>query len=120
MTEKKQLFLNLFEMACVSHITHGLWPLPGNNRHRFDELSYWLELAQLLEHGGFDGVFLADVVGAYDDQASKELKREVTGYTVQVQIAQGTADSDTQENLRKDHDDVVAKYDAFRAAAACK
>jgi FMN-dependent oxidoreductase (nitrilotriacetate monooxygenase family) len=66
MPEKKQLFLNLFEMACVSHITHGLWPLPGNQRHRFDELGYWLELAQLLEDGGFDGVFLADVVGAYD------------------------------------------------------
>lgn len=66
MAEKKQLFLNLFEMACVSHITHGLWPLPGNQRHRFDELTYWTELAELLEDGGFDGVFLADVIGAYD------------------------------------------------------
>jgi len=66
MTEPKQLFLNLFEMACVSHITHGLWPLPENNRHRFADLDYWVELAQILEHGGFDGVFLADVVGAYD------------------------------------------------------
>ena len=66
MTERKQLFLNLFEMACVSHITHGLWPLPGNNRERFADLDYWTELAQILEHGGFDGVFLADVIGAYD------------------------------------------------------
>lgn len=66
MTEKKQLFLNLFEMACVSHITHGLWSLPDNNRHRFAEIEYWVELAQLLEEGGFDGVFLADVIGAYD------------------------------------------------------
>ncbi|MEJ3403270.1 NtaA/DmoA family FMN-dependent monooxygenase [Rathayibacter sp. YIM 133350] len=66
MTEKKQLILNLFEMACISHITHGLWPLPGNNRHRFDELEYWTELAEILEHGGFDAVFLADVIGAYD------------------------------------------------------
>lgn len=66
MTERKQLFVNLFEMACVSHITHGLWPLPGNNRERFADLDYWLELAQLLEHGGFDGIFLADVIGAYD------------------------------------------------------
>ncbi|KQR51942.1 monooxygenase [Leifsonia sp. Leaf336] len=65
-TEPKQLFVNLFEMACVSHITHGLWPLPGNNRERFADLDYWLELAQLLEHGGFDGIFLADVIGAYD------------------------------------------------------
>lgn len=66
MPERKQLFLNLFEMACVSHITHGLWPLPGNNRERFADLDYWTELAQILEHGGFDGVFLADVIGAYD------------------------------------------------------
>ncbi|WP_426623010.1 NtaA/DmoA family FMN-dependent monooxygenase [Leifsonia sp. McL0607] len=65
-TEPKQLFVNLFEMACVSHIAHGLWPLPGNNRERFADLDYWLELAQLLEHGGFDGIFLADVIGAYD------------------------------------------------------
>jgi FMN-dependent oxidoreductase (nitrilotriacetate monooxygenase family) len=66
MAERKQLFVNLFEMACVSHITHGLWPLPGNNRERFADIDYWLELAQILEHGGFDGIFLADVVGAYD------------------------------------------------------
>ncbi|BCJ48109.1 hypothetical protein GCM10010168_24690 [Actinoplanes ianthinogenes] len=71
------------------------------------------------------GNAFADAVGAYDDQAAKELKREITGYDVQVliaqaQIAQGTADSATRENLKKDHDDVVAKYDAFRAAASCE
>jgi len=65
-TEPKKLVLNLFEMACVSHITHGLWSLPGNNRHRFADLDYWTELAGLLEDGGFDAVFLADVIGAYD------------------------------------------------------
>ncbi len=63
---KKQLHVNLFEMNCVSHIIHGLWVHPTNNRHRFNELSYWTELAQLLEYGTFDGVFLADVIGAYD------------------------------------------------------
>ncbi|MES1169402.1 MAG: NtaA/DmoA family FMN-dependent monooxygenase, partial [Leifsonia sp.] len=30
------------------------------------DLDYWTELAQILEHGGFDGIFLADVIGAYD------------------------------------------------------
>ena len=63
---KKKLILNLFEMNCVSHITHGLWPLPENNRHRFNDIDYWIELAQLLESGGFDAVFLADVIGTYD------------------------------------------------------
>lgn len=66
MTEPKKLILNLFEMNTVSHITHGLWRLPENNRHRHGEIAYWQELAQIIEDGGFDGVFLADVVGAYD------------------------------------------------------
>ncbi len=66
MPDKKRLILNLFEMNTPSHITHGLWRLPGNNRERFNDIDYWIELAQLLEDGGFDGVFLADVVGAYD------------------------------------------------------
>lgn len=62
----KQLHVNLFEMNCVSHIVHGLWVHPDNNRHRFNDLDYWTELAQLLEYGTFDGVFLADVIGTYD------------------------------------------------------
>ncbi len=66
MTERKKLILNLFEMNTVSHITHGLWTLPGNNRERYADIAYWTELAELLEDGGFDGVFLADVIGAYD------------------------------------------------------
>jgi FMN-dependent oxidoreductase (nitrilotriacetate monooxygenase family) len=65
-TLPKQLHVNLFEMNCVSHIVHGLWVHPENNRHRFNDLDYWTELAQLLEYGTFDGVFLADVIGTYD------------------------------------------------------
>ncbi len=64
--QPKRLILNLFEMNCVSHITHGLWRLPDNNRERFNDIEYWTELARLLEDGGFDAVFLADVVGTYD------------------------------------------------------
>ncbi|NMA76393.1 MAG: NtaA/DmoA family FMN-dependent monooxygenase [Actinomycetales bacterium] len=62
----KPLILNLFEMNCVGHITHGLWRLPGNSRHRYTDLSYWTELARIAESGGFTAIFLADVVGAYD------------------------------------------------------
>lgn len=64
--EPKQLHVNLFEMNCVSHIVHGMWVHPDNNRHRFNDLDFWTELAELCEHGAFDAVFLADVVGAYD------------------------------------------------------
>lgn len=64
--DKKQLHVNLFEMNCVSHITHGMWTHPENNRHRFNDLDFWTELAALLEYGTFDAMFLADVIGAYD------------------------------------------------------
>ena len=63
---KKKLHVNLFEMNTVSHIVHGQWVNPTNNRHRFNDLSFWTEAAQLCEHGAFDAIFLADVVGAYD------------------------------------------------------
>ncbi|WP_026550112.1 LLM class flavin-dependent oxidoreductase [Arthrobacter sp. Br18] len=62
----KKIAFNLFEMNCVGHISHGLWVHPENNRHRFNDLDFWVEQAKLLEAGLFDTVFLADVVGAYD------------------------------------------------------
>ena len=36
-------------------------PLAGYNR-----LDYWIDLANTLERGRFDGLFLADVLGVYD------------------------------------------------------
>ncbi|MEK6343618.1 MAG: NtaA/DmoA family FMN-dependent monooxygenase [Curtobacterium sp.] len=62
----KRLLLNVFEMNCVGHITHGLWRLPGNQRHRYTDIRYWTELARTAEAGQFDAVFIADVLGAYD------------------------------------------------------
>jgi FMN-dependent oxidoreductase (nitrilotriacetate monooxygenase family) len=62
----KQLIVNVFEMNTPGHITHGLWRQSGNNRERYTDIEYWTELARLAELGGFDAIFLADVVGAYD------------------------------------------------------
>ena len=62
----KQLNVNLFEMNCVGHIMHGFWVHPDNNRHRFNDLDFWIETAQMAEHGTLDAVFLADVIGTYD------------------------------------------------------
>ncbi|MDG6094343.1 NtaA/DmoA family FMN-dependent monooxygenase [Acetobacter sp. AN02] len=63
---RKTLHVNLFEMACVSHIVHGMWRAPGNNRHRFGEMAFWLDIARRAESAGVDAIFLADVVGVYD------------------------------------------------------
>ncbi len=64
--EKKQILLNAFNMNCIGHINHGLWTHPRDNSTRFNTLEYWTELAQLLERGLFDGLFIADIVGVYD------------------------------------------------------
>ncbi len=63
---KKKILLNAFNMNCVGHINHGLWTHPRDTSNQYKTLEYWTELAQLLERGLFDGLFLADIVGVYD------------------------------------------------------
>ena len=70
--DKKPLHVNLFEMASVVHHATGLWAEPNDQRGRIDEIGFWTELAQLLEHGTFDCLFLADVLGAYDHNGLAE------------------------------------------------
>ncbi len=62
----RQLLLNAFEMASPGHIAHGLWTHPRDRASSYIDLDYWIGLAQTLERGKFDGLFLADVVGIYD------------------------------------------------------
>jgi len=64
--QNKQIRLNAFNMNCVGHIHHGLWKHPRDNSVDYHKPEYWVELAQLLERGLFDAVFLADIVGVYD------------------------------------------------------
>ncbi|WP_338800522.1 LLM class flavin-dependent oxidoreductase [Pseudomonas sp. RSB 5.4] len=65
-TAKKKILLNAFNMNCIGHINHGLWTHPRDTSTRYNTLEYWTELAQLLERGLFDGLFIADIVGVYD------------------------------------------------------
>ncbi|WP_461611056.1 LLM class flavin-dependent oxidoreductase [Cytobacillus kochii] len=63
----KQIQLNAFEMAGAMHNSHGLWKHPQSKRHlHYNDLSYWTDLAKLLERGKFDALFFADVAGVYD------------------------------------------------------
>ena len=56
---------NLFEMNCVSHISHGLWSTPTHPPPL--QRPGLLGGAGPAPRGGtFDAVFLADVIGAYD------------------------------------------------------
>ena len=62
----RQIRFNAFDMNCVAHQSSGMWRHPLDQSWRYKDLSYWTELAQLLERGRFDGIFIADVLGTYD------------------------------------------------------
>ncbi len=61
-----ELLLNAFSMNCVGHLSPGLWTHPEDRSTDYTSLAHWTGLARLLERGLFDGIFLADVLGAYD------------------------------------------------------
>ena len=61
-----EIRLNAFEMNCVAHQSPGLWRHPRDRSRDYKRLRYWIELAQTLERGLFDGLFIADVLGVYD------------------------------------------------------
>ncbi len=67
MPEKKRLILNAFAMNTASHIVHGLWKHPETRQRNFDDLDVWVDLVKTLEKGKFDTLFLADVIGLYND-----------------------------------------------------
>lgn len=64
--DRKKILLNAFNMNCIGHINHGLWAHPQDTSTQYNTIEYWTALAQLLERGLFDGLFIADIVGVYD------------------------------------------------------
>jgi FMN-dependent oxidoreductase (nitrilotriacetate monooxygenase family) len=62
----REIRLNAFDMNCVGHIQHGMWAHPRDRSMRYTDLEHWVSLAQTLERGLFDGLFLADILGVYD------------------------------------------------------
>ncbi len=57
---------NAFAMNTVGHQSPGLWTHPRDRSSEYTDLAFWTDLAQLLERGCFDGLFIADVMGVYD------------------------------------------------------
>ena len=62
----REIRFNAFDMNCVGHIQQGLWTHPRDRSSEYRDIHYWTRLAQTLEAGLFDGIFFADVLGAYD------------------------------------------------------
>ncbi|OJJ36966.1 hypothetical protein ASPWEDRAFT_108617 [Aspergillus wentii DTO 134E9] len=67
MTEpKKQIILNAFVMNTPGHLSPGLWRHPRNKTSQYKKLSFWTDLAQLLDKANFHAMFIADTLGPYD------------------------------------------------------
>jgi len=64
--QARQIRFNAFQMNTVGHQSPGLWTHARDTSHRYTDPQHWTELAQLLERGRFDAIFLADVLGVYD------------------------------------------------------
>jgi FMN-dependent oxidoreductase (nitrilotriacetate monooxygenase family) len=63
---QREILFNAFDMNCVAHQSPGLWRHPEDHARDYNTLGYWTGLAQTLEEGLFDGLFIADVLGPYD------------------------------------------------------
>jgi FMN-dependent oxidoreductase (nitrilotriacetate monooxygenase family) len=59
----KQLGLGLFDNPQANSSGTATWRHPASERHRFDDLDYWLDLARVCEEARFDFLFLADAWG---------------------------------------------------------
>lgn len=67
-TEKaqRQILLSAFDMHTPTHQNPGAWTDPSDEAINYNTLEYWINTAKLLERGGFDCLFIADVLGLYD------------------------------------------------------
>jgi len=80
----KQIRLNAFDMNCIGHQSPGLWTHPRDRADSYNTLTYWTDLARTLERGGFDAIFIADVLGIYD--VYKGSGRTALEHAVQVPV----------------------------------
>lgn len=80
----KKISFNAFEMNCIVHQSPGLWRHPQDRSVEYKDLEYWTDLAQILERGFFDGIFIADVLGIYDVY-HQSAKHALTG-AIQVPV----------------------------------
>jgi hypothetical protein len=62
----KKMLINAFDMCTVGHLSPGQWKNPKDKSATKRKLSYWIDLAKLLERGGINALFLADTYGGYD------------------------------------------------------
>ncbi len=59
----KDLLIGAFEVNGPNIASQGLWAMPDHATYRYTDLDHWVNLAKMLDEGGFDFLFLADTYG---------------------------------------------------------
>ena len=63
----KRIHMNAFTQCSICHHSKGQWKHPlDRSSFGYKGVDYWVELAQTLERGCFDTLFLADVHDTYN------------------------------------------------------
>lgn len=81
---KKEISFNAFEMNCISHLSPGLWRYPGDKALCYKDMDYWQNIAKIAERGLFDAVFIADVIGIYEQYKGNDISALKTALQVPV------------------------------------
>ncbi|GLY07354.1 LLM class flavin-dependent oxidoreductase [Actinoplanes sp. NBRC 101535] len=89
--------LNGLRQSTVGHTAIGLWRHPDSQAHRYRDLPYWVETAQILERGRFDALFVADALGPLD-------------------VYQGSVDAALRDGIQTPTDDPLLPISAMAAA----
>lgn len=64
--KQKEIILNAFLMNTPGHLAPGQWRHPRNKTTDYKKLSFWVDIARLLDDAGFHAMFIADTLGPYD------------------------------------------------------
>ncbi|KAF2014039.1 putative dibenzothiophene desulfurization enzyme A [Aaosphaeria arxii CBS 175.79] len=64
---KKRIIINGFDMFTPNHLSFGQWRRKGDrSKDKRRDLTYWTDVAQILERGDVTSLFLADTFGQHD------------------------------------------------------
>lgn len=63
---RKEIRVNAFAIQSPVHHSPGLWRHPADRSLEYNTLEYWTDLAQILERGKFDALFIADSMATND------------------------------------------------------
>lgn len=97
MSGARRIRLHGLRQSTVGHTAIGLWRHPDSRAHEYRTLRHWIEVAQTLERGRFDALFIADALGP-------------------LEVYQGKVDAALRDGTQTPTDDPLLLVSALAAA----